>query len=109
MHANPTGGALKVVFVDQAVAFGGSIMVLAHLIRYIDRRRYDPVLITLMPDDVLSDLFDPQLRIKRLRWKYDYRIREKFIARFRRFGPVALRLGAYLFTVLSLKSNLQYR
>jgi glycosyltransferase involved in cell wall biosynthesis len=97
----------KIVFIDQAIAFGGSIVVLAHLLRFIDRRRYDPVLVTPMSEEVLRDLFAPDVRIKRVNWKHDYRVREKFIAPFRRWR--ATRIGAYLFTLLSLKSNVHYR
>ena len=109
MIATATTAARKIVFVDQAAAFGGSIVVLAHLIRFIDRRHYDPVLVTPMPRDVLRTLFDPELPIRHVTWKHDYRARERFIARFRRFGPLAHRLGGYLFALLSLKSNTQYR
>lgn len=98
----------KVVFVDQAVAFGGSIVVLAHLVRFLDRERFEPVLVTLMPPDVLRDLFDPQVRIHRLDYRADYTRRDRFLTRFRRFGPLVNRLGAYLFTLLSLGSDIAY-
>jgi glycosyltransferase involved in cell wall biosynthesis len=109
MPANLTAMARKVVFVDHGAAFGGSIVVLAHLIRYMDRRQYEPVLITPMPEDVLRSLFAPQVPIRRITFKHDYRARERFIARFRRFGPIAHRFGVYLFTLVSLKSTFGYR
>jgi len=99
----------KVIFVDQAVAFGGSIVVLAHLVRFLDQERFEPVLITLMPPEVLRDLFDPSVRIHRLKFSANYTERDKFVARFRRFGWLAHRLGAYVFTLKSFGSDCAYR
>jgi glycosyltransferase involved in cell wall biosynthesis len=99
----------KLLFVDQAVAFGGSIVVLAHLLKFLDRDRYSCVLVTAMPQDVLTSLFDPGVQIVRLKPSYDYRKREEIIRRFRRLGRSGIRLGAYWFTILSLGGNLRYR
>jgi glycosyltransferase involved in cell wall biosynthesis len=99
----------KLMFVDQAVAFGGSIVVLAHLLKFLDRDRYSLLLITAMPDDVLATLFDSGVRIVRLKPTYDYRKREELTRRWRRLGKQGIRLGAYWFTILSASGNLRYR
>jgi glycosyltransferase involved in cell wall biosynthesis len=99
----------KLMFVDQAVAFGGSIVVLAHLLKFLDRDRYSFVLVTAMPDDVLKTLFDPGVQIVRLKPTYDYRKREEIGRRFRWLGRGGTRLGAYWFTLLSAAGNLRYR
>jgi len=99
----------KLVLVDQAVAFGGSIVVLAHLLKFLDRDRYSCVLITAMPQDVLDTLFDSSVRIVRLKPAIDYRSRSRMAHRLRWLGPLGTRLGAYCFTALSFAGNLSYR
>lgn len=99
----------KLMFVDQAVAFGGSIVVLAHLLKFLDRDRYSLLLVTAMPEDVLATLFDPGVRIVRLKPSYDYRKREELRRRLRWLGKNGIRLGAYWFTLLSAAGNLRYR
>jgi glycosyltransferase involved in cell wall biosynthesis len=99
----------KLMFVDQAVAFGGSIVVLAHLLKFLDRDRYSLLLVTAMPEDVLATLFDPGVRIVRLKPSHDYRKREEITRRLRWLGKNGIRLGAYWFTLLSAAGNMRYR
>jgi glycosyltransferase involved in cell wall biosynthesis len=99
----------KLLLVDQAVAFGGSIVVLAHLLKFLDRQRYDCVLITAMPQDVLDNLFDSGIRTVRLKPSLDYRTRSELKERFRGLGRQGARLAGYWFTILSFAGNLKYR
>ena len=109
MQATDAGGKTKLLFVDQAVAFGGSIVVLAHLLKFLDRDRYSCVLITAMPQDVLASLFDPGIRTIRLKPTFDYRTRNQLTERFRPLGRGAMRLAAYWFTLMSFVGNVRYR
>jgi glycosyltransferase involved in cell wall biosynthesis len=99
----------KLLLVDQAVAFGGSIVVLAHLLKFLDRQRYDCVLVTAMPQDVLDTLFDPGIRTVRLKPRHDYRRRNELKEKFRWLGRHGTRLASYWFTILSFAGNVQYR
>lgn len=99
----------KIVLIDQAVAFGGSIVVLAHLLKFLDHERYSCVLVTAMPQEVLSSLFDSNVRIVRLKPTLDYRSRSAMSEKFQLLGKLGTRLGGYCFTLLSFTGNLRYR
>jgi glycosyltransferase involved in cell wall biosynthesis len=101
-------GKIKLVLVDQAVAFGGSIVVLAHLLKFIDHDLYECVLVTAMPQDVLNTLFDSRVRIVRLKPALDYRDRGTWSQKLGWLGKNRQRAAGYLFTVLSLAGNLRY-
>jgi glycosyltransferase involved in cell wall biosynthesis len=99
----------KLVFVDQAVAFGGSIVVLAHLLKFLDRERYTCVLVTAMPQNVLASLFDGGVKVVPLKPALDYRDRSEMTQKFQWLGKLGIRVAAYGFTVLSFSGNLRYR
>lgn len=109
MQATGQNGKTKLVFVDQAVAFGGSIVVLAHLLKFLDRDRYTSVLVTAMPQNILSSLFDASVKIVPLKPALDYRDRGEIAQRLEWLGKLGIRLGAYWFTLLSFSGNLSYR
>lgn len=109
MQVTAEDGKTKLVLVDQAVAFGGSIVVLAHLLKFLDRKRYSCVLVTAMPQEVLDSLFDPGIRTVRLKPTFDYRSRNALREKFRWLGPAGGRLAAYCFTAVSFTGNLVYR
>jgi glycosyltransferase involved in cell wall biosynthesis len=102
-------GKTRLLFVDQAAAFGGSIVVLAHLLKFLDHDRYSCLLVTAMPQEVLDTLFDSRVRTIRLKPTLDYRDRSRLTERFRRYGRGGMRLGAYWFTARSAWGNLRYR
>ncbi len=109
MQATAENGKTKVVFVDQAVAFGGSIVVLAHLLKFLDRDRYTSVLVTAMPQNIVASLFDAGVRVVPLKPALDYRYRGEIGQKLEWLGKPGTRLGAYWFTLLSFGGNLRYR
>ena len=109
MQASAKNGKTKLVFVDQAVAFGGSIVVLAHLLKFLDRDRYSVMLVTAMPQNILTTLFDAGVTIVPLKPALDYRDRGEITQKLEWLGKPGTRLGAYWFTLLSFGGNLLYR
>jgi glycosyltransferase involved in cell wall biosynthesis len=109
LHATGQNGKTKLVFVDQAVAFGGSIVVLAHLLKFLDRDRYTSVLVTAMPQNILASLFDASVKVVPLKPALDYRYRGEIGQKLEWLGKAGTRLGAYWFTLLSFSGNLRYR
>jgi glycosyltransferase involved in cell wall biosynthesis len=99
----------KVIFIDQAVAFGGSIVVLAHLLKFLDHTRYSCLLVTAMPQEILDHLFNDGTRVVGLKPRYDYGQRTKIAGKFSWLGRHGRRIGAYCFTVLSFSGNIVYR
>lgn len=51
---------LNIVFYDQATAMGGSLMVLSHLFKELDRSRVNPMLVTALSMNELEGLFNQE-------------------------------------------------
>ena len=46
MHNGTKDNRIRIVLFDEAVAFGGSVVVLAHLLNNLDRRTFQPLVVT---------------------------------------------------------------
>lgn len=97
---------VTVVFFDQAVAFGGSVVVLAHLFRHIDRDRFTPKLVTGLDHEALGQLFDPADVLCRYRPPLGYVAMVRWMSLCPLRTSLVRRFWAYLFTAVSMPINL---
>jgi glycosyltransferase involved in cell wall biosynthesis len=95
---------LKVIFYDEAIAMGGSLMVLSHLFKEFDRSRVRPMLITSMERADLEGLFDPAdvIWAKRPRLNYVTRMQWGGAARS---SWLLEKLFAYAHTIAEVFTN----
>lgn len=100
---------LKVLFFDEAVAFGGSVVVLAHLLRHIDRQRFIPMLVTSLDQASVESLFKPEDILYWFRPRLHYADQSRWMARCPINGNWPRRFWAYLFTVVAITVNLPRR
>lgn len=96
---------IRVVFFDEAVAFGGSVVVLSHLFKYIDRSRYAPLLVSGLDKASLNSLFKPEDILCRFRLRLDYSDRARWMERLGS-NRLVRRIGGYLFTIAAYAVNL---
>lgn len=98
---------VRVVYFDFAIAMGGSVTVLLNTLKYLDRTKYDPVLVTALPlveaQRIFGDLQIPIICHHHLvnyvdRWTF--LSRPIFSVRWRR------RLASYFFTIYAAVANI---
>lgn len=104
MKATP-GNPVKVVYFDEAVAFGGSVVVLAHLFNHIDRARYVPKLVTSLDEPSIRLLFREEDILHRFRPPLDYSKRAQWMQQLPSVPAPIRRLWAYLFTLAAFVVN----
>ena len=97
---------ITVAFFDEAVSFGGSVVVLAHLFNHAARERFSPRLITSLDSESMRSLFRPQDVWCRFRPKLTYASRARWMNRCPHSAAAIKRLWSYSFTVASLIVNL---
>lgn len=97
---------IKVVFFDEAVAFGGSVVVLAHLFNHIDRTQFEPKLVTSLDAPAMRQLFKPHDVLCWFRPALHYASRVRWMARCPSSKGTVRRLWAYVFTLVSAIVNL---
>lgn len=99
-------GRIRILFFDEAVAFGGSVVVLAHLLKHIDRQRFVPMLVTSLDEVSIGNLFRPDDVLCWFRPRLDYSDRVRWMVRCPASADWVRRLWAYLFTVVAFAMNL---
>lgn len=52
------GGGTRVLFVENGIGYGGAIICLRHLVRNLDRQRFDPMVVTGLGDSKYQDIAD---------------------------------------------------
>ena len=97
---------IRVAFFDEAVAFGGSVVVLSNLLQHIDRTRFDPLVVTSLDEQSIDQLFRPSDILVRFRPKLDYSDRIRWMAKLAITTPQLKRIGAYCFSTIAFISNL---
>jgi glycosyltransferase involved in cell wall biosynthesis len=97
---------ISVAFFDEAVAFGGSVVVLSHLVQNLDRTRYLPLVVTSLDLASIEKLFRPEDVLCRFRPPMNYANRVRWMALCPSNFEWANRIWAYLFTVVSMVVNL---
>jgi glycosyltransferase involved in cell wall biosynthesis len=100
---------IRIMFVDEAATFGGTIVVLSTLINELDRSSYVPVVVSSMQTRVLEALFDSSEILIPLRCSFDYVMRARVVGYFRNINARLARLGAYVATVLGAPADILYR
>jgi glycosyltransferase involved in cell wall biosynthesis len=96
----------RIIFFDEAVAFGGSVVVLAHLLQHLDRREFLPMVVTSLDDIHVQQLFRPEDVLCRFRPLLNYSHRIRWMGRCPSLRTWFRRSWAYLFTVAAAITNL---
>lgn len=99
---------LKVAFYDEALAMGGSLMVLSHLFKELDRSAIQPMLITAMPVRELAGLFEPEDIIWAKKPPLNYVTRTRWVA-WGGNSTLLRRAAAYLHTISQTVINLAFQ
>lgn len=102
----PREAPIRVVFFDEAIGFGGSVVVLSHLLRYLDRSRYVPLVVTSLDPAATRTLFDPADLLHQYRPHLQYATRLKWMSRCPGKGTFLRKLWAYAFSCASAVANL---
>lgn len=96
---------VRIVFFDEAVAFGGSVVVLSHLFKYIDRSKYTPLLVSGLDRGSLNALFKAEDILCQFRLRLDYSDRARWMERLEGSSQLVRRIGGYLFTLAAYVAN----
>ena len=97
---------IGILFFDEAVAFGGSVVVLSHLVQNLDRTRFQPMVVTSLDQASITKLFRPEDILCWFRPPFNYASRVRWMARCPTDAKWAVRIWAYLFTALGMIVNL---
>lgn len=101
--------AVRILFVDQAVGFGGSIVVVSHLLKCLKRPDFAAVVVGEMDERVLSYQVAGMAKLRVIRHPLNYVHMEIFSGLLRRWhSPLIRRLGMYAFTIAAGFANLTY-
>ncbi|HEY4340973.1 MAG TPA: glycosyltransferase family 4 protein [Steroidobacteraceae bacterium] len=106
MGTGKSNDRIRVLFFDEAVAFGGSVVVLAHLFDHIDRTRFQPLLVTSLDEGSIRKLFRPEDVLCWYQPRLDYSDRMRWMTRCPSRLGLIRRLWAYAFTVAATLLNL---
>lgn len=103
------GNAVRILFVEQAVGFGGSLIVISHLLRCLHTSDFTSVFVGEMPEDILRYHVRDRAKLKIVRHPLNYVHRARFSRLLKRY-PYRLvhRIGMYAFTLASTFANLTY-
>ena len=96
---------VRVAYFDEAVAFGGSVVVLAHLFNHIDRSLYVPKLVTSLDEQSIKLLFREEDILHRFRPPLDYSCRVQWMQKSPSASSLVRRIWAYLFTAAAFVMN----
>lgn len=100
---------VRILFVDQAVGFGGSIIVVSHLLACLKRDRFAAVVVGEMDRRTLEHNVRGRAKLEILRRPLNYVHMERFATFLRRWdSPAVRRAGMYAFTVAAAVANLWY-
>lgn len=96
---------IKVVCFDEAVAFGGSVVVLAHLLNHIDRSKFDIKIVSSLDAGAMGQLFSRSDVLCWFRPVLHYASRVRWMGRCPSAKSNIRRLWAYVFTALAAVLN----
>lgn len=101
--------AVRILFVEQGVGFGGSLVVVSHLLRCLNRPDFSSVVVGEMDEDVLRYHIGDRAKLEVIRHTLNYVHQAKVSSILRRFGsPFLFRFGMYAFTLVATITNLAY-
>lgn len=98
---------VRVLFVEQAVAFGGAFVVIAELIRRLRRDRVQTVMVTAMDAGFVEERLGAAAPTRAVRHTFDYVRMTRLTRRLSGLG-LPRRLAGYLVTGLAAVANLGY-
>lgn len=100
---------LRILFVDQAVGFGGSIIVISRLLKCLKKPDFGAVVVGEMDERVLSYHIADRAKLKIIRRPLNYVHMEGFSNFLRQWRyPLFHRFGMYAFTAIAAFVNLTY-
>lgn len=104
-----THKALRILFVEQGVGFGGSLVVVAHLVKCLPKAQFVPVVVGEMPEEMLRYQIGDHAALEIVRHPLNYTHRAK-VARLLKKAKsrTVFRAGMYAFTLLATCANLFY-
>lgn len=103
---NSSAQRTRIVFFDEAVAFGGSVVVLAHLLDNLDRTRFQPFVVTSLDAPSIRKLFRSEDVLCWFQPRLSYAHRIRWMSKCPISAEWARRLWAYLFTGIAFLANL---
>lgn len=103
-------GKLRILFVDQATALGGSVVVIARLVRAIDTTTYECLVAGEMDESILRDHFKSAARLHVIKHVLNYTHRERFSEWVRKlpYSKWLPKTAIYVFTLVAALVNLLY-
>lgn len=102
-------GAVPILYVDEGVAFGGSLIVTARLVNALDKNKYRPIVVTAMPLESISYLFDPDIKVISLKKKFTYRERILLTEKFDKlYFDFLFKICIYTFSLIEWFFNRSY-
>ncbi len=96
---------IKILFFDGSAAFGGSVVVLAHLFNNIDRSRFEPLLVSGLDDVSLKALFKPEDVFFHFKRKLNYVERMRWIGKCPFDWQWFFKIWIYSFTIVEICAN----
>src|SRR5512133_2563038 len=100
-----TSQKIKILFFDSSVAFGGSVVVLAHLFNNINRSRFEPLLVSGLDDVSLKTLFKPEDVFFHFKRKLNYVVRMRWMNKCPLDWQWFYKMWAYTFTIVAFFVN----
>lgn len=101
--------ALRILFVEQAVGFGGSLVVISHLLKCLQETEFATVVVGEMNEEVLRYHIGDRAKLEIVRHPLNYVHQARFSRILRKGKSETLyRAGMYFFTLVSAISNLIY-
>ena len=107
---NGTGGKkISVLFVDQAVAFGGSVVVIGCLVEAIDKTRYRPIVVGEMDVAILQHHIKDNAEIFFIPRLFNYALWAKTLKSISRLpGSLLKKLAIYTLSAVRGLANMAY-
>ena len=100
---------ITVLYVDQAVAFGGSIVVIGCLVEGIDKTRYRPLVVGEMDAAILQHHIKDHADIFYISRMFNYALTARIVKRISRFpGPLLRKLLVYTVSAVRGLANMAY-
>jgi len=106
----PAPRPIKVLIVDTAIAFGGTLVVARNLLKHLDSRLVDASLLSACSDGFVSDGFAGDRKVRLLAPRVNYVTLEKWkLAIGKRIGWAPLRFGVELMAMVTgILANVPY-
>lgn len=100
---------ISVLYVDQAVAFGGSLIVVGHIIEALDKNRFRPVVVAELDRSILKNHIEHDVPIYIVRRIYNYLHWMKTISIIRKLpGKYLRKLVNYMLSIVQALLNSVY-